>query len=100
MALPAHFGHRPTRSPGGLGKGDTPTYAPLCQPKDVSPARARFWLSIRAGGRRTTRPRACARAPTEATSTGSARTPREERPSDCVIAGSLALMQVSDPAVA
>jgi hypothetical protein len=34
--------------------------APLCQPEDVLHPRERdFWLSIRGGGRRTTRPRAC-----------------------------------------
>jgi hypothetical protein len=34
--------------------------APLCQPEDVLHPRERdFWLPIRGGGRRTTRPRAC-----------------------------------------
>ena len=44
-----------TLSPARTGDGVEPALVPLL-PKDVSPARARFWLSIRAGGRRTTRP--------------------------------------------
>src|ERR1700730_7643734 len=44
-----------TLSPARTGDGVEPALVPLL-PKGVPPAGARFWLSIRAGGRRTTRP--------------------------------------------
>jgi hypothetical protein len=48
------------RRGAGAWPGRYVNHAPLYQPEDVlHPRERKFWLPIRAGGKRTTRPRAC-----------------------------------------